>query len=237
MATPAGYYLQVTFADNYGRGVGRGYIAAIPDPQTILSATTAGLVRGIGNGMQLGVVDGIRLSEDEADLLSLTGFATPSDRPDVGARQGYALGAAGIGEAFDEGVDAGMATVPVVAAQPTSTAPIAIALSNITPDPFEPPGSPGAFSIDFRVARLQPISFDVAGGNGAQISIEVSFGDRNETYVALDFDGVFRWPFDVPSQNTIGDLSSDPVHVTLLPRGGWPPTMIRMRVAIALPSG
>lgn len=107
-------------------------------------------------------------------------------------------------------------------------------LSNITPDVDEAPGQPGAFSSAFKLARLTPIEFDITNiAPGAQIAITVHYEDRNETYVALDVRGVWRWPFDVSGDNTIGDLTSEPVHVSMLPRGGWPPTVVSFEVAAA----
>jgi hypothetical protein len=105
-------------------------------------------------------------------------------------------------------------------------------LVNITPTPSAVPGSPGAFAIDFRTARLTPITFGIEDVDG-EPTILVSYADRNESYVARDVDGVFRWPFDVPSDNTIGPLDSEPVPVQLLPRGGWPPTVVTVQVANA----
>lgn len=110
---------------------------------------------------------------------------------------------------------------------PTSAIPV---LSNVTPTPFIDPGDPGAFNVDFSISRLTPITFDVSNITiGSVVTITVQFADRNENYVVLDTDGEFRWPFDVPSDNTIA--VGDPAHVHLLPRGGWPPTVIRIRVA------
>ena len=97
-------------------------------------------------------------------------------------------------------------------------------LSNFVPAHDVTPGAPGAFSAVFSYARLTPIEFDITNiAVGAKISIAVKFGDRDETYVALDAAGNWRWPFDItgPGKNTIGELLSEPVHVTLLPRGGW----------------
>ncbi len=104
-------------------------------------------------------------------------------------------------------------------------------LSNFSPDISATPGDPGAFSASFRIARLTPIEFDIGGLEGNDVTISVAFADRNERYVALDVDGVWSWPFDVEPDNSIGDITVDPAHVTLLPRGGWPPCALEIKVA------
>lgn len=107
-------------------------------------------------------------------------------------------------------------------------------ISNITPSEDIEPGEPGAFSASFKVARLTPIEFDLTNiPAGADITISVKYEDRNETYTALapGTGGVFTWPFDVQADNEIGLLSSEPVHVRMLPRGGWPPTVVSFVVA------
>lgn len=110
-------------------------------------------------------------------------------------------------------------------------------VTNIEPTPDTEPGEAGAFSIDFRVARLTPIEFDLTNiPAGARIGISIKWANRNETYLALDFDssateGDFVWPFDVQPSNSIGPLASEPVHVTLLPRGGWPPGVVTIKTA------
>lgn len=107
-------------------------------------------------------------------------------------------------------------------------------VSNITPNIAAVPGTPGAFSAVFSVARVTPIEFDLTGiPNGCQILITMKYEHQLETYTILDFDGAFQWPFDVvgPSDNQIGVLSAEPVHVHLLPRGGWPAGVLTLKVA------
>lgn len=106
-------------------------------------------------------------------------------------------------------------------------------LTNINPDPFEQPGDDGAFSIDFRTAQFTPITFEV---HDAQVlTFAVAYANRNEVYVIRDVDGVFRWPFDVIGDNFITGAGAV-VDVQLLPRGGWPPTVVRIQVANCRPS-
>jgi len=106
-----------------------------------------------------------------------------------------------------------------------------LAIANITPARAAA-GTPGAFSLDYSVARTTPIEFDLTGiDTGAQISITMKRADRDETYAILGLDGVWRWPFDAHS--TIGDLAVEPVHVSLLPRDGWPPVALDFQVAQA----
>lgn len=119
------------------------------------------------------------------------------------------------------------------AATPSALVPV---LANISPTPSTMPGTPpSAFSVDFRVARLQRIQFDVLSITpGSVVTAEVSFGDRNEAYTIVGADGVFRWPFDVVADNSL--TAGDPGHVRLLPRGGWPPTIVTIRVATSTPT-
>jgi len=156
----------------------------------------------------------------------LDAFAPPGTISDLSV--GYSIDAVRSIDyllAYNEGYADGFADG--VASVPSFPQPV---LTNIDPDPSEPPGSPGAFSVDFRTARLTPIEFDITGVGG-EVSISVSFADRNEVYVALDVDGEWRWPFDVPADNVIGPLSPEPVHVRMLPRGGWPPCVVHFQVA------
>lgn len=253
MAAVAGYYVAFSVTACFGRGLSRGFQAGFPDGQTVALipvAESSGLAKGIA----------LVPSTDEADdLFSLgvaTGIAQQSALPPDRLHEGFAIGVSApppddADDQFSVGLATGAAaSLPapdarggfddgfVLGASSGGSAAAAGAptLSNITPDPLESPGDPGAFSVDFRVARRTPISFDVDGNGGAQIAINMSFADRNEVYVVLDFDGSFRWPFDVPSDNTIGDLDAEPVHVTLMPRGGWPPTVVRMQVATSIAS-
>lgn len=102
-------------------------------------------------------------------------------------------------------------------------------ITNVTPARAEP-GEAGAFSLSYSDARNTPIEFDVSDiAAGAGVTISVKFGTRDETYVALAHDGTWLWPFDVDS--SIGELASEPVHVSLLPRDGWPPTSVDIKVA------
>jgi hypothetical protein len=99
-----------------------------------------------------------------------------------------------------------------------------LVVSNITPADGVQPGAAGGFSADFSTARRTPLQFDITGiPSGAQIMILCKFSDRDETYVALDADGNWQWPFDVvgPDDNQIGSLTSEPVAVQILPRGGF----------------
>jgi hypothetical protein len=107
-------------------------------------------------------------------------------------------------------------------------------ISNLTPSELTP-GTPGAFSATYSIARFTPIEFDLTDiASGAQISIVAKFANRNETYVVLHQDGSWRWPFDAHS--TIGVLSSEPVHVSILPRDGWPPVPFEFHVAAVAPA-
>lgn len=106
------------------------------------------------------------------------------------------------------------------------TAPV---ISNLSPTRATA-GTAGAFSADYSTARATPIEFDLTSiVPNANITISFKRADRDETYVALGHDGEWRWPFD--TESTIGDLSSEPVHVSMLPRGGWPPVAIDFQVA------
>lgn len=110
------------------------------------------------------------------------------------------------------------------------------AISNISPSGNLIPGSPGAFAASFSTAKITPLTFQLTGiPSGCQISITVKFANRDEKFTALDFTGAWCWPFDVvgPSDNNIGALSSEPVSVQLLPRGGWPPGAFIFEVAAA----
>jgi len=107
-------------------------------------------------------------------------------------------------------------------------------VSNLTPSENVEAGAVGGFSAIFSVARLTPIEFDIEDISfGGEITISVRYENRNESYVARNAEGVWVWPFDIEPDNSIGDLESEPVHVTLLPRGGWPPTRIGLMVAVA----
>jgi hypothetical protein len=107
-------------------------------------------------------------------------------------------------------------------------------ISNITPVRATP-GAPGAFSTNYSVARATPIEWDLTNiVPGAGITITVKLGNRDETYTALGHDGEWLWPFDVDS--SIGDLSSEPVHVSLLPRDGWPPVPVDIKCAAVAPA-
>ncbi len=106
---------------------------------------------------------------------------------------------------------------------------MALTISNLVPDLNANPGAPGAFSSVFATARLTPIEFDLTSiPADTTIVVVIKFQDRDETYVALDAAGDWRWPFDVDS--SIGDLDSEPVHVSILPRGGWRPGTIELIV-------
>lgn len=107
-------------------------------------------------------------------------------------------------------------------------------IDNVTPAEELEPGEPGAFSLSFKTARLTPIEFDISDiPDGADVTISVKYADRNETYTALvaGTGGVFTWPFDVQADNAIGAIASEPVHVKMLPRGGWPNTRVAFTVA------
>ena len=118
----------------------------------------------------------------------------------------------------------------------TATGPLeAPTISNITPSGGVVPGAPGSFSVIYSAARFTPIEFDLTGiVPGAGITISAKFGHRDETYTILDTTEPlsidrWKWPFDAYS--TIGDLEVEPVHVSLLPRDGWPPVPFKIRVA------
>lgn len=112
-----------------------------------------------------------------------------------------------------------------------ATAPV---ISNITPTIEIEPGEPGAFSATFRTARLTPITFHLAElVDGVPITIAVKYENRNETYVARDVTGAWVWPFDVQANNTMSDIVDGEADVSMMPRGGWPPTVVEFKVAAA----
>jgi hypothetical protein len=81
---------------------------------------------------------------------------------------------------------------------------------------------------------VTPLTFQLTGiPTGCDISITVKFSNQDQKLVALDFTGQWCWPFDVegPDNNSIGPLTSEPVDVQLLPRGGWPPGTFFFEVA------
>lgn len=91
---------------------------------------------------------------------------------------------------------------------------------------------PAAFPVTFREASATPYTFTLTGiPAGALISIAIKLASQDETIIALDFDGLWSWPFDVQPDNSIGTLTSEPVAVTLHPRGGWPPGVHTIKVA------
>lgn len=95
-----------------------------------------------------------------------------------------------------------------------------------------------AFTVDFPTASMTPISFDlihIPQVTNVKISVQVKMQARDETLIALDFDQTWRWPFDIlgPNNNSIGPLTPEPVHVTLLPRAGWPPGAVEVKIAAA----
>jgi hypothetical protein len=108
-------------------------------------------------------------------------------------------------EIVDECVAGGALAAPIV--------------SNLTPATF-----PSSYSI----ARFTKVEFDLTNiVPGAGITLAIKFAHRDETYTILDTTDPdpakrWKWPFD-SSDNTIGDLTAEPVHVSLLPRDGWPP--------------
>jgi hypothetical protein len=108
-------------------------------------------------------------------------------------------------------------------------------IDNITPAHDVAAGTPGAFDVNYSIARNTPVQFDLTNiVAGAGVTISVKFQHRNETYVALDHEGTWQWPFDAFS--TIGDLGLEPVHVSLLPRDGWPPVPFAIKVAAVKPA-
>lgn len=105
-------------------------------------------------------------------------------------------------------------------------------ISAITPAEAIEPGEPGAFSATFKTARLTPITFHLAEvSEDAVITIAVKFENRNETYVARGVDGEWNWPFDITADNFITALVDGECDVEMLPRGGWPPTVINFAVS------
>lgn len=103
-------------------------------------------------------------------------------------------------------------------------------LSNITPHEDTVPGAPGGFSSAYSIARVTPISFDITGiPAGTSITMTAKLAGQQATYQVLNADGLFLWPFD-DGNSTIGG-PSEPVHVVLLPRGGWPPGTSDIEVA------
>lgn len=91
----------------------------------------------------------------------------------------------------------------------------------------------GATSLDsFRIARATPLQFDLFEiSAGAQIAITVYYTDRNEVYTARGLDGVWNWPFDVEPANSFVFTGLGQAHVTMFPRGGWPPAEVIVNIA------
>jgi hypothetical protein len=90
--------------------------------------------------------------------------------------------------------------------------------------------SPGAFSSSYPIARNTPIVLDVDAPAGYGIVVIAKFANRSETYTILDTtdaDEPWKWPFDA---NSSIDLDATPARVSLLPRDGWPPTPLSLRV-------
>lgn len=99
-----------------------------------------------------------------------------------------------------------------------------IATNGITMPPTIINVLPAVFDVTFETAHLEALSFDISGmPSGCTVAIAVKLATRDETLTALDFGAAWCWPFDVQPDNSIGALNTSPVHVTLLPRGGWPP--------------
>ncbi len=116
-------------------------------------------------------------------------------------------------------------------ASSTLGAPI---ISNITPTNDIEYGLPGAFSATFRTARLTPITFHLSSITlGAEITIAVRYGDRNEAYVARNVEGVWCWPFDLTTNNTMSAIVGGECDVSMMPRGGWPNARVEFLVAAA----
>lgn len=116
----------------------------------------------------------------------------------------------------------------------TTTVLGAPTISNITPiDGLVTPGEPGAFSALFKVARVTPITFHLADITGGEITISVRYNNRNETYTVRDAEGSWLWPFDVQEDNVFTDLGGGEADVSMMPRGGWPPTEVEFKVAAA----
>jgi hypothetical protein len=96
-------------------------------------------------------------------------------------------------------------------------------LSNFSPSEDVEPGQPGGFPLDYTSARNVPFEFDITGlSAGQSITMYVRLPTQTATYMIMDFDGNFLWPFS-DGASTIGDLGMEPVHVKLIPIGGWPP--------------
>jgi hypothetical protein len=107
----------------------------------------------------------------------------------------------------------------------------ALVISNVTPSEDVQPGQPGGFPATYATARLTPIEFDMSGiPSGQLVTITAKFPNQQATYAVVDFDGNFLWPFD-DGRSTIGALGVEPVHVSLLPRDGWPPGVTDIEVA------
>ena len=110
-------------------------------------------------------------------------------------------------------------------------------IDNITPTANTTPGTGAAFSADFSKARTTQITFDLHGipSFGCDAVITISYADRNEVYTAYS-NGEWLWPFDVqsPDDNSISTFAADPAHVTLLPRGGWPPCIVDFDVSASI---
>lgn len=128
-------------------------------------------------------------------------------------------------DGYPEGFDAGGGAV--------------VTIENVTPTPDVMPGVAGALSANFSTARNTPLQFDLSGiQTGYEPAITIKFANRSETYVVrgLDKDGEysFAWPFDAHS--TIGDVQIDPVHISILPRDGWPPCAWTLNVGVEKPA-
>lgn len=140
----------------------------------------------------------------------------------MAVQNGYALPALGEAGIIKNPIKGFETLLGFVLLQPT--------MSGSSPAEDTDPGDAGAFSANFRVARLTPIEFDLQGITvGANVSVLVSYEDRNESYVAFDLGGARRWPFDVQADNVVTVTGDGARHVRLLPRGGWPPTVISVQ--------
>ncbi len=209
----------------------------------IVSGTGTAFQQGRSFGASLAIDDGIDDGHEEGRAAGVAAGRTAGVAdyirslpvPDAGFQAGFVAGRArghddGADEGWDEGYTAGFGSAPSAKKQNGITTPPTI--SNVSPDANAAPGSVGAFSASFSVARVTPITFQLTGvPTGCEIAITVKFSSRDEVFTALDFNGTFVWPFDVQPDNSIGDLTVEPVDVSILPRDGWPPGSFTFEVA------
>lgn len=93
---------------------------------------------------------------------------------------------------------------------------MAASVTVIGPTPGATPGTPGAFSADWKVARETPIVIEITGTVYELVAVQYP-GQLDETVVYRD--GAFRGSYAARSTET---AISGGIRLSILPSGGWP---------------